>query len=148
MPAVFGPLSWIDNFKLKNCTPLMPGTILIQVVLRNRRRQISHVLHVATYIYHILDMKHLFSYDSMIANLENVHGRQLSDWNKKGERIERQLTKIETEWQEISFLENSSEDEITSHRQQLEVRNPIVVHINVFSFHFVLNYISSMLYSL
>ena len=67
-------------------------------------------------------MKHLFSYDSMIANLENVHGRQLSDWNKKGERIERQLTKIETEWQEISFLENSNEDEITSHRQQLEVK--------------------------
>ena len=93
-------------------------------------------------------MKHLFSYDSMIANLENVHGRQLSDWNKKGERIERQLAKIETEWQEISFLENSNEDEITSHRQQLEVRNQMVVHINVFSFLFVLNYISSMLYSI
>ena len=57
----------------------------------------------------------------MVSNLESAHGQQLSDWNKKSERIERQLTKLETEWQPISFLENSDEDQIKSHRPQLEV---------------------------
>lgn len=74
----------------------------------------------------------------MVANLETTHGQQLSDWNKKGERVERQLTNIETEWQEISFLENSNEDDIASHRQQLEVKNKytMIVYVKTWFFQF------------
>ena len=57
----------------------------------------------------------------MVADLESAHGQQLSEWNKKGERIERKLTSIETDWQQISFLENSNKDEIETYRAQLEV---------------------------
>ena len=101
----------------------MCGTILVLVFLRDLRSKMSHLFPVISHIYHILNVKFFFSYDSIVANLETAHGQQLSDWNKKGERIERQLSNIETDWQEISFLENSNEDKITSHRQQLEVRN-------------------------
>ena len=62
----------------------------------------------------------------MVANLESAHGQQFIEWNKKGERIEQQLTNIERKWQEVSFLENSNEDEITSHRSQLEVGNTCI----------------------
>jgi hypothetical protein len=80
------------------------------------------------------NIKYSFSYDSMVANLESAHGQQLSDWNKKGERIERQLTNIETEWQRISFLENSNEDEITEYRTQLEVKNRLMARLHNQSF--------------
>ncbi|XP_028414134.1 dystrophin-like isoform X2 [Dendronephthya gigantea] len=60
------------------------------------------------------------NYESMVADVESAHGKKLSDWNKKGKRIERQLTNIETEWQKISFLENSNDDEVIEHRKQLE----------------------------
>lgn len=86
----------------------------------------------------------------MVANLETTHSQQLSDWNKKGERVERQLTNIETEWQEISFLENSNEDDIASHRQQLEVKNKytMIVYVKTWFFHSVFfNSISCLLYS-
>lgn len=69
----------------------------------------------------------IFSYESMVANVESAHGQKLSDWNKKGKRIERQLTNIETEWQKISFLENSNEDQITEHRKQLEVCDVLLI---------------------
>jgi hypothetical protein len=62
----------------------------------------------------------------MVADLESAHGQQLSEWNKKGERIERQLSNIETEWKQISFLENSNQDEVETYRTQLEVKNWIV----------------------
>jgi hypothetical protein len=62
----------------------------------------------------------------MVADLESAHGQQLSEWNKKGERIERQLSNIETEWKEISFLENSNQGEVETYRTQLEVKNWIV----------------------
>jgi hypothetical protein len=62
----------------------------------------------------------------MVADLESAHGQQLSEWNKKGERIERQLSNIETEWKEIRFLENSNQGEVETYRTQLEVKNWIV----------------------
>lgn len=58
----------------------------------------------------------------MITNLESTHGQQLSEWNKRGERIENRLVNIETQWQEISHLENADEEEVASKRLQLEVR--------------------------
>lgn len=66
---------------------------------------------------------------NLLCSFESAHGQQLSDWSKKDERIERQLTKIETQWRGISFLENSDEDQIKTHRPQLEVKNRIVIEL-------------------
>lgn len=56
-----------------------------------------------------------------MANLESARGQQFSEWKKKSEHIQRQLTIIEAEWQQISFLQHSSKDELVQNRSQLEV---------------------------
>jgi hypothetical protein len=97
------------------------GTSQINIVLEE-----WVVVMLGAQVVPIWNVKCSFSYDSKVANLESAHGQQLSEWNKKGERIERQLTNIETDWQQISFLEHSNKDEIEEHRAQLEVRNWII----------------------
>ena len=62
-----------------------------------------------------------FSLDAKIANLESAHSEQLSEWNKRGERLERRLQEVESQWQQISHLENADKDEIATHRPQFEV---------------------------
>ena len=89
--------SWINNeFEKVLSTPFIP-TI----------SKLSHSLN--------------FSLDAKIANLESAHSEQLSEWNKRGERLERRLQEVERQWQQISHLENADKDEIATQRPQFEV---------------------------
>ena len=54
-------------------------------------------------------------------HLESAHSEQLSEWNKRGERLERRLQEVERQWQQISHLENADKDEIATQRPQFEV---------------------------
>ena len=63
----------------------------------------------------------LFSYTTAVNTLESEHGQKLSEWNKKGDRVDLKLSAIELQWKESSYLENATEDELNTQRAQLEV---------------------------